>query len=219
MKNANKEKSEVRSELIKKRGYRNDVYGDTLSLYLSNYPISAKWLANRIGNKSKVALELCCAVGITMEYLAPVFKKVIGIDIDKKILNACKKNLKSVGVSKKTKLILGDIRDKKLLKKIKADIVIYDIPYWYPQKYSLYTKKKIKVENPNLKETIKNIREFISKDIVVFTPPEMDYKYFKGVAGQCECVKININNRSDRNYFFLGNLIKKEGINKLKLNF
>ncbi len=201
----------TRSTLIAKRGYRQDIVGDTLALYLSNNPMAAQWLANRIGDPSKVLLELCCAVGVTMEYLAPVFDKVIGIDIDRQALEACKDNLQKAGVSENSILIQGNVSNKEILKNVKADIVIYDIPYWYPDKYFQYTAEERNVENPDLVTLVADIRKYISEDIVIFAPPEMGYKYFSSVLGECEVVQVYINQKHDRNYIFLGNLIKEEG--------
>lgn len=205
------DQQETRAGLIKKRGYRKDVAGDTLTLYLSNYPVSAKWLAERIGDNSKELVELCCAVGITLEYLAPAFKKVTGVDIDHKILESGRENLNRAGVIAKTTLIQGDVSDVNLLKTLKADVVIYDIPYWYPHKYHKYSSEEHDEKNPDLAELMANIRDHISKNIVIFAPPEMTYKYFKGALGECEYVQIYIGEKYDRNYVFFGNLIQEPG--------
>ncbi|MDO8590248.1 MAG: class I SAM-dependent methyltransferase [bacterium] len=207
----------VRSLLIQKRGYREDIAGDALSLYLSNNPTAAKWLGERIGNTNKILLELCCAVGVTLERLAPVFKGAIGVDIDKKVLEACRENLEKAGLLEKVKLVLGDVTDTDLLKSIAADIVIYDIPYWYPEKYPNYSAEKRSLVNPDLAKLISDIKEFITNDIVIFAPKEMDYEYFKGVLGECECDEIFVNGKHGRNCIFLGSLIKKKGLHRVDL--
>ena len=95
---------------------------------------SAKFLKSRIGNSSLVLAELCNSIGITLEYLVPDFKKVIGVDLDKNILEKSKTNLKESGFIDKTELIHGDVFDDTILKNIEADIVINDIRFWYPYK-------------------------------------------------------------------------------------
>ena len=84
--------------IINCRGYRENIKGDKFSLYISNYPSNAKYLKSRIGNSEYILAELCCSIGVTLEYLAPAFKKVIGVDIDKDVLDACKANLKATGL-------------------------------------------------------------------------------------------------------------------------
>lgn len=209
--------SDTRTELIKKRGYRQDIAGDALTLYLSNNPKAAQWLAERIGDEDKVLLELCCAVGVTLEYVAPKFKQAIGVDIDEAILDFCQQNLEKAHLSEKVSLILGDVRDSTLLKSLQADTIIYDIPYWYPEKYKTYSSQEEEWGNPDLGELITNIRRYISKDIVIFAPREMGYNFFNNALGDCECSQVFINGQHDRNYIFLGDLVATPGTNLAKL--
>lgn len=208
--------SEKRDSIIRRRGYRKDIVGDKFSLYISSYPVAIKYLGKRIGNQNKTLVELCCGVGVTLENIAEFFEQIIGVDIDKKILKQCQHNLKNSGVSEKSTLILGDINDEELLKKIKADIVIYDVPYWLPHK----SKKQddLMSKNPPLGVTIEKIRKYITKDIVIFCSPHFEYSSVKVEAGQCEFQKVHINGKYDRNYVYLGNLIQKDGITKIKLS-
>ncbi|MDD5146460.1 MAG: methyltransferase domain-containing protein [Candidatus Pacebacteria bacterium] len=208
----------TRTLLVKKRGYRKDIKGDCLSLYLSNTPIFARYLAERIGDDKKVLVELCCGIGVTLEVLATKFRKVIGIDRDKKVLRMCKENLQTVGALGNATLIVGDIQDEYLFHKLKGDVVIYDIPYWYPGKYPQYTNGEgVDVKNPDLVAVISNVRNYISKDIVIFTPREMDYEYFRKKLGRCECMNVIINGKHDRNCVFLGSLMKEEGTTLINL--
>ncbi len=207
---------DTRESIIKRRGYRKNIVGDKFSLYISNYPISVKYLKERVGNSQKILVELCCGVGVTLEYIGDAFKRVIGVDIDKKILDLCQDNLKNVGLLQKSTLILGDINDDEILKKIKADIAIYDIPYWSPHEYENHgdlTKK-----NPTLKSTIERIRKFITKDIIIFCSPNFDYNMIKEEVGLCEFQKVFINEKYDRNHVYLGKLKQKDGATELKLS-
>jgi len=208
----------IRSTLIAKRGYQRNISGDAFSLYLSNSPIAAQWLAERIGDKEKVLLELCCGIGATLERVAPAFKYAIGVDIDAEILGACQKNLGRADLLERVDLIQGDVRDIDFLQNQKADTVIYDIPYWYPEKYSQYSSRKKEVKNPDLQKLVGTIRDFISHDIVIFAPPEMGYDFFKNAIGEHECVKVFINGKHDRNYIFLGELIQAAGETKIELS-
>jgi len=207
---------DTRESIIKRRGYRKNIVGDKFSLYISSYSVAARYLKQRIENFNKILAELCCGVGVTLEYIADGFKQVIGVDIDKKILNQCEDNLKSAGLLQKTTLILGDINDDEILKKIKADIVIYDIPFWSPHEYE--NQGDLTKKNPTLKSTIERIGKFITKDIVIFCSPKFDYELIKEQVGSCEFQKIFINGKYDRNHVYLGNVKQKDGITELKLS-
>ncbi len=205
----------TREELIRERGYRDTILGDKFSLYISNYPATAFYLGHRIGNDQKVLAELCCSIGITLEYLTPVFKKTIGVDIDAITLSACRENLISAGLIDKVTLLEGDICDNQFLKSIRADVVIYDIPYWYP--HTRENKGNLVDKNPPLIKIVNNIRGNITSDIVIFAPKESEPDYFAEMLGECECEKVFINDKHDRNHIYLGGLIHSMGETEIRL--
>ncbi len=203
-------------DIINRRGYRKNIKGDKFSLYISNYPVNAQYLKTRIGNPQFVLAELCCSIGVTLEYLAPGFKKVIGVDLDKDILQTCKANLTASGFISKTELIHGDVFDDRILKSIEADIVVYDIPFWYPHKQE--NKGDLITKNPPLKELITKIRDYITQNIVVFSPPEWSYEYFENQLGAIEFEQVFINQTHNRNQIYTGDLIQKLGKTEIRLN-
>lgn len=207
--------TDTKEQIITKRGYRADIHGDQYILYLSNYPVSAKYLATRL--KGDTLLELCCALGITLEALSDNFKKIIGVDIDPKVLEDCRQNLKDSGLLNKIELVQGDISDENLLKSFKAEVVIYDIPYWVSK--DLPDGTNVLDKNPNLKFVIETIRKHITQNIIIFAPPYMKYETIKELLGECEYEQIYINGRYDRNYIYFGNIIKNQGIQKKELTY
>ena len=209
--------NDTREAIIGKRGYRKDIKGDQYSLYLSNYPISAKYLAGRLENKGKILVELCSGVGVTLEALSNKFEKLIAVELNVEILEYCRQNMKSAGLMSKVDLIQGDITDEDLLKSIKADVAIYDIPYWVSKE--LPDGTNVLDKNPDLSELLKNVRKYITNDIVVFAPHYFDYSNIKNRVGECEFQKIYINGKHDRNYIFFGNLIENQGITEQRLNY
>lgn len=209
--------SDTREAIIGKRGYRKDIKGDQYSLYLSNYPISAKYLARRLENKGEILVELCSGVGVTLEALSSKFEKLIGVELNVEILEYCRQNMKSAGLMSRVDLIQGDITDEDLLKNIKADVAIYDIPYWVSKK--LPDGTNVLDKNPDLSELLKNVRKYITNNIVVFAPHYLDYSNTKNRVGECEFQKIYINGKYDRNYIFFGNLIEDQGITEQRLNY
>ncbi len=202
-------------DIIVQRGYREKIRGDRFSLYTSNYPSNAKYLKSRIGNSEFVLAELCCSVGVTLEYLAPGFKKVIGVDLDKDILETCRINLNDSGMIHKTELIHGDVFDDNTLKSIEADIVIYDIPFWYP--HIQENKGNLIDKNPPLKELIEKIRKNITSEIIIFSPPEWEFEYFFNELGALEYEEVFIDKKHNRNQIYLGKLITSKGKTRVAL--
>ena len=206
----------TREEIIARRGYRKNILGDKFSLYISNYPVNANYLKSRIGNSELVLAELCCSIGITLEYLAPVFKKVIGLDIDKQVLESCKKNLMNAGLIDKAEFIEGDVFKDAILKNIDADVVIYDIPFWYEHQQE--NKGNLIDKNPPLEKLIQKIRKYITRDIMICSPPEWKYKSMIEELGEMEFEKVYVDGRHDRNQIYLGNLIHQSGITQIELD-
>lgn len=208
--------NETRESIINRRRYRKNVKGDKFSLYISNYPVIAKYLKQRIGDNKKVIAELCCGIGISLEYLGDAFKHIIGVDSNKKVLSFCLKNLEYVGLKSKTTLICGGINDDKILKGIKADIVIYDVPFWSKHEYE--GRGDLTKKNPSLKRMIEKIRRCITDEIVIFCPPKYDYEMILSQVGDCEYQKVFVNGKYSRNHVYLGSLIQRRGITEIELH-
>ncbi|WP_350292425.1 class I SAM-dependent methyltransferase [uncultured Croceitalea sp.] len=202
-------------DIINRRGYRKNIKGDRFSLFISNYPSNLKYLRSRIGNSELILAELCCCIGVTLEYLAPAFKKVIGVDNDKDILEICKVNLQEVGHDDKVELIYGDVFEDDILKSIDADIVIYDVPFWYAHKEE--NQGDLRLKNPPLRELISKIQNYITSNIIIFSSPEWDYEYFEKRLGIIEFEKVFIDHEHNRNQIYMGNLVRKVGRTKVNL--
>ncbi|MEO0330659.1 MAG: class I SAM-dependent methyltransferase [Bacteroidota bacterium] len=206
----------TREDIVNYRGYRKDIKGDKFSLYISNYPANAQYLRSRIGNPEQVLAELCCSIGVTLEYLALGFKKVIGVDLDKDILEECRTNLEESGLTAQAELIRGDVFDDNVLRNIKADTVVYDIPFWYPHKQE--NQGSLIDKNPPLEELISKIRKYITYDIIIFSPPEWSYEYFSKKLGVIEYEQVFIDGQHNRNQIYLGDLVKAEGLTKVEID-
>jgi methylase of polypeptide subunit release factors len=204
-----------KADIIRKRGYRKAIQGDEHSLYISSYPQSAKHLASRIGNIEKVFTELCCGIGINLEYLANSFKSVNGVDIDATVIHYCSQNLLSSGLSHdKFRLIVGDIRDEALLKSLQSDIVLYDVPYWYENQFD--NDGELLKKNPDLASVVSNIRKHITHNIVIYAPTYFRYEDISRL-GSCEFQRVFINGRHDRNIIYFGSLASQDGITEVSL--
>ncbi len=203
-------------DIIERRGYPKDIKGDKFSLFISNYPSNARYLRSRLGNPDFVLAELCCSVGISLQYLAPGFRKVIGVDIDREVLEMCKANLVQSGQYQLAELVAGDVFDDRVLEKIKADIVIYDIPYWYP--HTQVSEHNLVTRNPPLGGMVNKIRKYITDDIVIFSPPELSHAYFQRELGALELEQVFIGNEHNRSQVYLGNLINTAGTTEIRFD-
>ncbi len=205
--------STKRESIIVQRGYPSTIRGDEVSLYISNYLESAEYLARRIGDPTQTVLELCCGIGVTLEKLADVFKSAIGVELDEQILNWCRDNMAQSKAAKKVRLIHGNVEDINLLKNLKADVVVYDIPYWdMGISKAVYSSEK----NPELKVLIKNIRELVTEDIVICAPAHYRYAMAQADLGECEYQEI-YRPEHKRTYIYLGRLVKEKGVTRLAI--
>lgn len=202
----------MREDIIRTRGYDSQLAGSELSLKIASYPASAKYLANRLKGKGDTVCELCCGIGISLIELAKSFHKVIGVDIDNEILADCRHNLFQAGTVN-YELMAGDITHRNVLEKITADIVLYDIPYWSEHGGKVMPAQ----QNPNLCEIVGNIRQTVTSEIVIYAPPHLAYEAVAAEISKCEYMQVFINNKHDRNFIFLGNLVEQEGTRVINL--
>jgi len=114
------------------------------------------------------AVELCCGVGTISIQLAKIIPKVYGIDINNKKIISAKNNAKMYNIENKTQFILGDVLNKQLLKKIKAEVSILD-PSWTTSD-GTYAKGP-EFTTPNLTKLWELIEINITKNIVIRVPP------------------------------------------------
>lgn len=209
--------TDSRETIIAKRKYSETIKGSQYDLYLSNYPSSADYLAIRIGDSEKTLAELCCGIGITTERMARVFKKITAIELNNETIACCRENIRKAGLLDKVTLLQGDVADSSTLKGVSADIVIYDIPYWVSK--TLEDGTDILTKNPKLVDVVNSIKRTITDDIVIFAPPSLTHQDAKDLLGEHEYERITINGRYDRNYIYLGGLIRRLGITNMKLHF
>jgi predicted RNA methylase len=207
-------KTETREEVVARRGYSPDIRGDLFGLEISNYAITAEYLAKRLKGKGETALELCCGLGVTLKELANVFDIVTGIELDKQRIAACEANTANLT---NVKLIQGDVSDTILLKQQRADVVIYDVPYW-DTKY--LAERGLLGKNPDIRLLLNTIAQNISRNIVVFAQPGTSISWLseiKGTLGKTEKQKVYINDFYDRDIIYFGNLVQAEGETEIHL--
>ena len=202
----------MRTDIIQTRGYDKNTAGNELSLKIASYPSTARYLTERLKGKGGTVCELCCGIGISLLELAESFGKVIGVDCEPEVIADCKENLTRAHVNN-YELLCGDVSDKKLLAQIKADIVLYDIPYWSSHEGQVDPER----QNPDLKELIRNIRSSVTPNIVIYAPTHMTYDDVRLELGECEFAEVFISGRHDRNFIFLGELIEKEGKSRVEV--
>lgn len=205
-----------RDSIIARRGYRPDIAGSDLAVYHSTYTVCAQYLANRIGDRKKTVVELCCGIGVTLEALSKTFAHVIGVDSSQEVLDACRENIRAAGATGNVELVLGDITRDTVLREIKADVALYDVPVWFP--YLERGQGDLTASNPDLKQTVSRIGKQITPSIVVYSSPCSEYSVIEELLGSCEFQKVFINGKHDRNFIYLGNVMLQEGISEVRLS-
>lgn len=194
------------NSLIKSRRLPEYIEGDELSLKISSYPIFLTYLSTRLGNRHTILLELCTGIAVGLIYLERSFKKLYGIELDYKIVKIASSNIEKSGLKDKVSIIQSDVNDIDGFKYLKPDVVIYDIPYWSDHDADLLKN------NPDLKKLFREINKHLTKNIIIYSPPRLDYEYYKKLLNiEFELVEIYINRKHDRNVLFFGNLVNKVG--------
>jgi predicted RNA methylase len=203
----------MRENIIKKRGYAVSTVGDELSLEIASYPVTARYLAKRLGDKKLSLCELCCGIGISLIELSSSFRQVTGVDDDSLVIDACKKNLEAANIEN-YHLIKSDVSNINTLGQIKADIVLYDIPYWSDHGDTVDPER----QNPDLQKLVEAIRLHMTENIVIYSPPHITYGEINSIVGPCEFTEIWVDGRHDRNFVFLGTLPLTLGISRIELS-
>ena len=202
---------EMRDEVIQKRGYTKSIVGDALSLEISSYPVTAKYLTKRLASYGDTICELCCGIGISLLEFSYAFDKVVGVDNDQQAIENAHNNLMKSGV-KNYELLVGNVDDSDTLSKISTDIVAYDIPYWSDHQGS------VKHENPDLKNIVEMIRSEITQDIVIYAPPHMTREDIAQIIEKFEYQAVWLNGKHDRNFIYLGSLINSSEPDRISLS-
>jgi methylase of polypeptide subunit release factors len=201
----------MRDEIIQKRGYADSISGDDLSLKISSYPTTAKYLAKRLSPHGNTICELCCGVGISLIEFSHRFDKVIGLDNSSQVIESAQKNLHNAGITN-CELLLGNADDPSKLSRINADIVAYDIPYWSDHNDAAMDK------NPQLARVIELINANITKNIVIYSPPHISYDDIAKITSIFEYQEVWIDDKHDRNFIYFGDLVEKPTRTKIILS-
>ncbi|HEX7633059.1 MAG TPA: methyltransferase domain-containing protein, partial [Candidatus Saccharimonadales bacterium] len=199
-------------DIIQQRDYPKDIAGDELSLKIASYPATAQYLGSALRGKGNSVCELCCGVGISLIEFSKVFSTVIGVDNNAEIIKDCQRNLETFG-TKNYELLIGDVSSSELLSQIKADIVLYDIPYWSNHGGAIDAKQR----NPDLKTMVTKIRELITPQIAIYAPTHMTYEEISSQIGDCEYIEVHLRGKHDRNFILLGPLARKIGKTRIDL--
>lgn len=191
----------MRDEIIQKRNYDSAIQGDELSLKISSYPQTARYLAERLAPHGTSIVELCCGVGVSLVEFARRFESVTGVDSNLTVAAAARANVARAGATN-CEVLVGSVDDTALLQQIDADIVAYDIPYWSDHGESLVGR------NPDLKTTLELIRTHITSNIVVYTPPHITYDNIAAISDTFEFQEVWLDGKHDRNFVYFGNLVQ-----------
>jgi len=71
--------------------------------------------------------------------------------------------------------------------------------------------------NPPFEELINKIRKYLTHDIMIFAPLNMEFEFFKNIFEDFEFEKVFIKDRHDRNHIYLGTLIQHKGETEIRL--
>jgi hypothetical protein len=204
----------ARHDIIARRGYRADLRGSAFSLYLSSYPRVVDHLGDRLGERCASIVELCCGVGVTLEVLGRRLEHLVGIDNDEDVLADCRANLLACGSLHKTVLIRGDVSAPATLAGIRADVAVYDIPYWYP--FQDRERGDYRDRNPVLASVLDALRSQVTDCIAVMAHRDSPLDEFWR-TGAREVEQVYLGGRLNRLHVYYGPMARERGITVARL--
>lgn len=152
-----------------KNKFSKEIFADSDAYKMSCPEIVSTYLASKL-SKYKSAIELCCAVGMTVIQLAKNIDRVTGIDFNKERIENAVNNSVLYSVSEKTHFIYGNVLDENLLKKQSAEIAILD-PDW---SFAGLDKRShvfdLTDTQPNLRTLFNLSKKYITSNIVIRIP-------------------------------------------------
>jgi hypothetical protein len=156
--------------------------------YVSCPEAVAKHLAERL-SRFKTGADLCCMVGATVIQMAKKMEIVYGVDINKKRIEKAQYNAKLYKVDRKTKFIIGNALDEKILKKIKAEVAILDPGWRLPGALPYSFVSLAENTRPNLKKLFCLTKKNITSNMVLRIPPNFTRATLRDL-GACEIENI-----------------------------
>lgn len=156
-------------------------YGDKEGIRKATPLEIAKYKATRIGNRS--VADLGCGIGVQLLEFAKVSRDVLGVELDRKYLEFCRKNLENSGLNN-VKLVKGDALDSNIIKMTRN----YEVINSDPSREKTGYVWNLNDLSPNPKEILRKYdQEDFSFDIPVrfskkLLPgePELEYVSLKG---------------------------------------
>ena len=183
--------------------FSKKIKADIASYEMANYEAIAEYMAQRL--KTRTIAELCCGVGITAIQLAK-FSKAIAVDNNKEYIKNAKYNAKLYGV--KIDFIVGDVLDKNILKKIKANIAVLD-PDWSSSDDKSLHVANISETQPPLDKLYNLTKKNITNNVCFRFPKTIDTKQIKKLDN-CEIQKVFLDNDFKFYIAYFGDLIRKK---------
>lgn len=168
--------------------FSEEIFADSDAYYMSCPEIVSKHLANRVSNYNS-AIELCCAVGMTVIQLAKKIDNVIGIDMNKERIQNAIQNAKLYSVSDKTHFIEGNVLDEYLLNKQSAELAILDPDWSFTGSNKNDHVSDISSTQPDLRTLFNLTKKHITSNIIVRIPKTFTFETISEL-GPCKIENI-----------------------------
>lgn len=184
--------------------FSRPMVGDADGLFMANYEVAARHLADRL--RCQRVVELCCGIGATTVCLAKACDEVYAVEHDASRLEHARANAAAWGVSDRVRFICGDALDKSLLRSLPRPDVVFADPEWEPAEHPLSEHARDpRQTQPPTHELLAAVRRCLTENIVLRMPLETELEHLR-TLGPCEVEKVHIDGQPKFYYLYYGTL-------------
>jgi 16S rRNA G966 N2-methylase RsmD len=197
------------------RRFSRPMVGDADGLFMANYEVAARHLADRL--RCRRVVELCCGIGATTVCLAETCDEVCAVDRDAHRLSYARANAAAWGVSDRVRLICGDALDESLLRSLPRPDVVFADPEWEPADHPLSEHARDpRQTQPPTHELVAVVRRHLTENIALRMPLETGLENLHHL-GHCEVEQIHIDGWPRFYYLYYGAVARSASRTEVRL--
>lgn len=189
--------------------------GDEDGLFMSNYEVTANYLANRVACES--IADLCCGIGATTVHLAQTCDRVWAVDVNPERIRFARENAKTWRVEDKIEFLVADVLDPTVLTRLKADVVVTDVEWAPHDKPKGEDTPDISRMQPSVHKLFEAINRYIGPNIVMRMSRLSNVSQLQRL-GQSEIQRVSINGVVHFCYVYYGGLRGRIGFTEISFD-
>lgn len=197
------------------RRFSRPMVGDADGLFMANYEVAARHLAERLS--CHLVVELCCGIGATTMCLARTCRKVYAVEHDPARIEYARANAETWGVCDRVEFVCGDALDEGLLRGLPHPQAVFADPEWEPlgQPLAAHARDPGQTQPPT-PELMARVRRYLTENIALRMPLAADLQGVRAL-GPCEVEQVYIDGQPKFYYVYYGALTGCAGPTEVRL--